>query len=152
MQYEIIELNEKTAAGFCARTSNLSPDMGQIIGGLWQQLYAPDGCGKLTNRTNAKSLGIYTDYAADERGEYTVMAGCEVNSEDVPAGFTVRRIPAGRYARFIVRGHMVRAVHEFWQKLWQMELDRSFVCDFEEYQNADTENAEIHIYISLHSS
>ena len=30
-----------------------------------------------------------------------------------------------------------------------MDLDRNYKCDFEEYQNADVENAEIHIYISI---
>ena len=30
-----------------------------------------------------------------------------------------------------------------------MDLPRSFVCDFEEYQDGNFENAEIHIYISL---
>lgn len=44
---------------------------------------------------------------------------------------------------------MITAVAQFWQELWKMDLPRSFVCDFEEYQNADPENAEIHIYIGL---
>lgn len=47
---------------------------------------------------------------------------------------------------------MVAAVQQFWTELWKMNLKRSFVCDFEEYQNADVENAEIHIYISLKES
>ena len=44
---------------------------------------------------------------------------------------------------------MLTAVREFWRELWNMDLNRAFVCDFEEYQNADPENAEIHMYISL---
>lgn len=44
---------------------------------------------------------------------------------------------------------MLAAVQAFWKKLWSMKLERSFVCDFEEYQNVDLENAEIHIYIGL---
>jgi len=44
---------------------------------------------------------------------------------------------------------MITAVSDFWKQLWKMPLQRSFVCDFEEYQNADPEHAEIHIYISL---
>ena len=77
------------------------------------------------------------------------MVACEVNGADVPERFSVRKIPAGTYAKFIVKGHMVTAVQQFWQELWQMKLNRSYVCDFEEYQNADFENAEIHIYIGL---
>lgn len=44
MNYEIVNLEEKTVAGFSARTNNTSSDMGKVIGGLWQRLYSPDGC------------------------------------------------------------------------------------------------------------
>ena len=44
---------------------------------------------------------------------------------------------------------MITAVAEAWQKIWQLDLPRFFECDFEEYQNGDMENAEIHIYIGL---
>ncbi len=149
MNYEIVNLEEKAVAGFSARTNNASPDMAAVIGGLWQKLYSLDGCFTLKNRTNEKALGIYTDYADDEKSDYTVVAACEVSSGDIPDNFELRTIPAGKYAKFVVKGHMVDAVQQFWTELWKMELERSFVCDFEEYQNADTENAEIHIYIGL---
>jgi len=48
-----------------------------------------------------------------------------------------------------VKGDMQKAVADFWQQLWEMDLPRSFLCDFEEYQNSDMEQAEIHIYIGL---
>ena len=59
------------------------------------------------------------------------------------------RIPAGKYARFVVKGHMHREVAKFWQELWKMDLDRAFKADFEEYRNQNVENAEIHIYVGL---
>ena len=46
---------------------------------------------------------------------------------------------------------MYTAVENAWQKIWQMNLPRTFVCDFEEYQNCDMNNAEIHIYIGIES-
>lgn len=30
-----------------------------------------------------------------------------------------------------------------------MNLDRNYKCDFEEYQDGNVDNAEIHIYISI---
>lgn len=149
MNYEIVNLEEKTVAGFSARTNNASPDMGKIIGRLWQKLYSPEGCFTLKNRVNDKALGIYTDYADDEKADYTVITACEVSSEDDSENFELRKIPVGKYAKFIVKGHMITAVQQFWTELWKMNLERSFICDFEEYQNADVENAEIHIYIGL---
>lgn len=148
MKYEIVNLEEKIVVGFSDRTNNSSPDMGSVIGGLWQRFYSPSNYPKITGRVNEKALGIYTDYSADETGDYTVMAACETDNDAPQQGFEVRRIPAGRYAKFIVKGNMIAAVRDFWQELWKMEIDRSFICDFEEYQNADPNNAEIHIYIS----
>ena len=75
---------------------------------------------------------------------------CEIEREgNMQEGTEVRKIPAGKYARFIVRGHMENAAGDFWSRLWAMELPRAFTCDFEEYQNNDMENAEIHMYIAL---
>lgn len=150
MNYEVINLEEKTVVGLCARTSNSSSDMNAVIGGLWKQFYTQDVYPKIDGKVNDKALGIYTDYADDEKGDYTVVVACEVaNADGVSENVTVHTIPAGKYAKFVVRGNMITAVAQFWQALWEMDLPRSFVCDFEEYQNADCENAEIHIYISL---
>lgn len=150
MEYEIISLEEKTVAGFSARTNNASPDMTNVIGGLWQRLYSQDGYPLIQNKANKKAIGMYTDYSSDEKGDYTVAAGCEITEIfESSTGIEFLKIPAGRYAKFTVRGNMVKAVNDFWQELWQMELDRAFSCDFEEYQNADPDNAVIHIYIGL---
>lgn len=147
MEYEIVELKETKVAGYTARTNNSSTDMGMVIGGLWQRFFS-EGYGAIPDKTTGKTMGIYTDYESDEHGDYTFMTACAVNG-DIPAGFEVRTLPSGKYAKFIVRGNMMTAVGEFWQKLWQMPLDRTYVFDFEEYQNADPENCEIHIYIGI---
>lgn len=150
MEYEIISLEEKIVAGFSARTNNASPDMTNVIGGLWQRLYSQDGYSNIQNKANRKAIGMYTEYSSDEKGDYTAAVGCEVTEVfESSNGIEFRKIPAGRYAKFIVRGNMVKAVNDFWLGLWNMELDRAFSCDFEEYQNADPDNAEIHIYIGL---
>lgn len=150
MQYEIVNLQEKTVVGLAARTNNAAPDMGEVISGLWQSFYSENCYPKIAGKVNEKSLGIYTDYSGGERADYTVLVACEVSAADgVSEPLAVRKIPAGRYAKFVVKGHMVTAVRQFWQALWSMDLPRAFVCDFEEYQNADPENAEIHIYIGL---
>ena len=150
MQYEIVILEEKTVVGVTAKTNNKAPDMGMVIGGLWQQFYQSDIYSKIPGKLNEKALGIYTDYEDAEKGDYHVVVACETNgAKELPPQTIMRTIPAGKYAKFIVKGHMQKAVAEFWGKLWEMDLPRSFVCDFEEYQNAEVEQAEIHIYIGI---
>lgn len=150
MNYEIIELETKTAVGISARTNNAAPDMGSVIGGLWGQFFGNGIYAGIPGKKNDKSLGIYSGYAGDEKDDYDITVACEADpAGEFPAGAAVIRIPAGRYARFIVEGDLQGAVAKFWHDLWQMDLNRSFICDFEEYQNADMEHAVIHIYIGL---
>lgn len=150
MEYEIVTLEEKIAVGVSARTNNTSPDMGAVIGGLWNRFYNEGIYESIPKKENTKALGIYTDYAGDEKADYTVFAACETSLEPEEDHFAVCHIPAGRYAKFLVRGDMVQAVADAWQEIWRMDLPRAFQCDFEEYQNDEMgSNAEIHIYIGL---
>lgn len=155
MNYEIVELKEKTAAVLTARTNNSSPEMGAVIGGLWQKFYSEDIFPKLTNRANAYALGMYTEYASDEKGDYTAAVGCEVTGEtSLPSEMKTIKIPAGKYAVFTITGEMdtagqLAAIQNLWQELWDMKLDRAYVCDFEEYRSADPKFADIRVYIGL---
>ena len=75
MNYEIIEMEEKTVIGIATVTNNASPDMGSKIGQLWQKLYSGT-VEKMIGRVNGKCIGLYCDY--QENGDYTVLAGCEI--------------------------------------------------------------------------
>ncbi len=150
MEYEIVTLEEKTAAGLTARTNNNAPDMGMIIGGLWGKFFNEGVYMGIDGKVNEKTLGIYSDYASDEHGDYNITVACEVEAGiKVPEGTVIKKIPAGKYAKFVVEGNMEQAAGAFWSSLWAMDLNRSFICDFEEYQNSDPEHAVIHMYISV---
>lgn len=153
MKYEVVVLEEKTVAGISARTNNGDTNVQAVIGGLWGSFFEKGIYAGINNKINEKALGIYTDYSGDEKGDYTVMVACEVaaktEQDSENENIIFRKIPAGKYAKFVVKGDMVKAVAECWQKIWEMDLPRAFVCDFEEYQNESMDEAEIHIYISL---
>lgn len=145
MNYEIVKLEQKTVVGVSAITSNADPKMGAVIGGLWKTLYQGGVNTAIKNKINEYAIGLYSDYSKDQ---YCVTAGNEVSKPENDE-LTVKIIPAGRYAKFSVHGHMEKAVAEAWGEIWKMDLDRSFTGDFEEYLNSDWENAVIDIYIAL---
>ena len=150
MENETINREESTAVGICARTNNSAPDMGMKIGTLWNDFYSKGICESINGKKNGKALCMYTNYESDYNGDYDAVVSCEADENATqPAELKKFTIPAGKYAKFIVKGHVQKAVMEFWQKLWEENLDRSYKSDFEEYQNSDMENAEIHIYIGL---
>jgi len=150
MEYEIVNLEEKIIVGTDARTNNFDPKIGEIIGNLWKDFFEKGIYQNIQDKSNHKSLGIYTDYEGNEKNDYTVITACEVTKADnIPQETIVRTIPAGKYAKFILKGNMYKIVMEFWEKLWKMNLERAFTYDFEEYQNDDMENTEVHVYIAL---
>ncbi|PKM95424.1 MAG: AraC family transcriptional regulator [Firmicutes bacterium HGW-Firmicutes-1] len=153
MDYEIVYLEEKNVAGLKIRTSNSDPNMVNSIGGLWQEFFTKGIYQSIPNKYNDKSIGLYTNYESDDQGEYDMMVCCEViNSSKLPVGVYPQMIPAGKYAKFVVKGDMQKVVAEFWTKLWSMNLDRKFSSDFEEYQSGSDNIVEIHIYIALNSN
>lgn len=151
MNYEVVTMPEKKVVGVRARTKNSAPNMSEIIGGLWNHFYQDGIYSQIPSKVNDKGLGIYSDYETDFNGEYEIFVGCEVEQEPTTQieDTSVKIIPASNYAKFVVRGNMHQAVANFWSELWEMNLDRSYLCDFEEYQNNSIEDAEVHIYISI---
>ena len=145
MNYEIVNLEQKTVVGVSAITSNSDPKMNEVIGGLWEKLYQGGINATIKNKTNEYAIGLYSDYSNDQ---YCVTAGNKVSKLEND-DLTVKIIPAGKYARFSIHGHMEKVVAKAWDEIWKMDLNRSFTGDFEEYLNSDWDNADINIYIAL---
>ena len=122
MNYEIVNLEEKIIVGVSTTTSNNDPKMGEKIGKLWMDLYQGGVNAKIKNKVNEYAIGLYSDYT--ETG-YTVTAGNEVSKSE-NSTLTTKIIPAGKYAKFSVHGHMEKAVAESWGEIWQMDFDTSF--------------------------
>lgn len=151
MEYEIVTLKQKKVAGLKARTANTDPDMGQVIGGLWQKLFDDGVIGRIPGRVNSYTIGLYSDYENKEQGKYDITVGCEVEQDaPLPKELAVKVIPAGRYARFDVFGDMSKAVGKAWEEIGGMGLRRTFTGDFEEYVSCDENGqCEIRIYIAV---
>ena len=152
MDYEIVALGEKTVIGLMVKTTNENNEAMLDIGRLWGEFMQKGAYDAVSSKVNAKSIGLYTDYEGDFTKPYNFVVCSEVsNTNYIPDKMTVKKIPEGKYARFIIRGHVQQAVGEFWSRLWELPLDRKYSSDFEEYQNNsnDMNNQEIHIYIAL---
>lgn len=146
MQYEIVVIKERQLLGVQARTHNADPAMPQIIGGLWQRWL---GGGRPAALADAACYGVYSAYAAQEQGEYTVTVGSEGVVAGLPEGTSRLLIPAGRYAKFSVSGDMPAAIAAFWRQLPVLGLKRAFTVDFEQYAPGTTIPKSVDIYIAL---
>jgi len=148
MNYEIVNLEEKIVVGISAQLSNNDPEMGEIIGGLWQKLYMGGVYPTIKNKVNERAIGLYYDYSGYDFQSYTTLVGNEVSKSE-NSELTTRVIQAGKYAKFSLHGNVQTVLENYWAEIWQIPLDRAFTGDFEEYLNSDMENADIDIYIAL---
>lgn len=151
MKYEIVELEGKVVAGIGIKTTNQGGKAMQDIGLTWQELFANGIYEKIPNKVNDKTIGLYTEYEGDYTRPYVFLAGAEVRQEREKNEIMSKVIPKGKYARFIITGDVQNSVGQAWQEIWNMDLKRRYVCDFEEYQNnsKDMQKQEIHIYIGI---
>lgn len=151
MNIKIVHLNQKIVVGLNARTANNNPEMQKTIGGLWKRLMADNIASAISDKCNNRFIGLYSDYESDVSGEYDITVGCEVKGAgEHPAGTVIKTIPPGNYAEFTVYGNEAQAVGELWQKIWNMQLDRIYTGDFEEYLfSPEGIPLETHIYIAV---
>ena len=98
--------------------------------------------------------GLYYNYRAAGH-ECDLLIGCKTGgSTPVPEGMATRVVPAGRYAKFEIRGgHMVRDTVAVWKLVIsddKLSAQRSFTGNYEAYYpGEDVENADIDIYVAL---
>lgn len=150
MTYKIVELPETSVVGLCARARNDDPEMGAVIGGLWQKLFQEGIFFAIPNPADDHSIGMYDAYETDMTGPYDVTIGRRVTGVQPLPGTVVKTIPAGKYAEFVIRGDIQKAVGEFWMEVWKMPLDRAYTADFEEYwPEVPGEDQEIHVFLAL---
>lgn len=151
MEYKIVTLEPKTAAGIQARVSNSDPQMPEKIGAAWQRFFGPNGYGAIPGKAGVSTLGLYTNYENGDAGAYDLWVCCEVNAvQKLPENIQYVNISGGKYAEFLIFGDEKETVLRFWQELWAMPLDRRFDCDFEEYRGKSEDGTrEIHIFISI---
>ncbi len=123
------------------------------IAQLWGRLFTEPILQQIPDRMDGDLVAVYTDYASDVNGDYTVVVGGRVTSiENVPAGMVHVRVPSGDYEVLISeQGPGPVVVPAAWQKVWALNLDRVYQADFELYKEADLqpENTRAHIYIGL---
>lgn len=150
MKYEVVYLSEKVVAGLSARTKNTAPDMQAVIGSLWGKFYGEGMIEKINDKVNGYAIGLYDQYESDASGYYDATVGTEVKgSTNQTENIVLKKIPAGKYAKFEVEGQIPMIISAFWEKLWAMDLDRSYLADFEEYIASDGNTGKVNIYIGI---
>src|SRR5271157_1391933 len=161
MTPHIVDQESFQVIGITASTNNQKesgPDA--IIGKLWQQFLSQSLLNRIPDRVDQSIIAVYTDYATDANGQYTLVLGAKVKPIPIPTlpeGMVVKLVPAGRYAVFTSdRGPVAKVVIQAWKQIWSYYKspangERAYRADFEIYDQraADPNNAQLDIYIRL---
>lgn len=153
------------------RTTNSAEqtDAGRIPG-HWQRFLSENVAGRILRRLDGATVALYTDYAGDENGEYSLVLGARVDAGTeipgagvpgtgapgtlVPEGMVLKEIPASRYQVITSeRGPVWKVVPEAWRQVWANPpaSGRSFVGDFEVYDERaqDPGDAVVELWIGI---
>jgi predicted transcriptional regulator YdeE len=155
MNPKVVEEAGFKVIGIEARTSNAREMSGTgVIASQWARFMKENLLAQIPNKTDAAILAVYSDYASDENGEYSLMIGARVSSAaKVPAGMVARQVPSGRYAIFSSeRGPVEKVVMATWQKVWAAPgIERAYYVDFELYDERarDPNNAQVDICVGI---
>lgn len=147
MDYKIVTLEKKTFVGLMTRAGNNDPEMPKIVGGLWNDFMCKNVAEKINNKANPYCIGLYSDYDFKDMS-YDVTIGVEV-TKSTNKELCTKTIPAGKYAKFSIKGDVVKDVADAWTEIWSMKLDRTFTGDYEEYISNVNNIAEVNIYVAL---
>lgn len=152
MKYEKVTLEKFTVAGISVRTINKEGRSQRDISELWGKLLIDNVIQSIPNRVSDDIYCIYTEYESDFTGEYTTILGCQVSSiEGISDEYTIKEIPTCDYYKFISEGKIPEAVGNTWNFIWQSDIKRKYLADFEVYGKSaeNPENAIVATYLSI---
>lgn len=142
MDYEIVRHDKFVLCGITARVSKNALIE---IGDLWNRFYAEPFLERLEIEDGAV-YSAYFDYESDHAGPYSVLLGFRVSETQAALeGLTLLTIQPGSYALLRRSGPMPASVVEAWQEVWNSDLERTYLTDFDRYAAPDTVEVNVGI-------
>ncbi len=139
--------------GISVRTSNGNGQAGNDIGALFGRFMSEKLLDKIPNKMDSTLYSLYTDYESDHTKPYTAIIGCKVkNLDNIPEGMVGKSFEGGKYVKLTSRGDLTKGfVYGEWLKIWDMDLDRIYMVDFEAYgkKAQNPTDAEIDIFVGI---
>jgi predicted transcriptional regulator YdeE len=159
---QIAQRQEFYVVGITIRTTNAAeanPQTG-VIGKQWQKFFQEGVLQQIPNKLNYEIYSVYSDYAGDHNGEYSVTIGARVVAppQQLPPGLVLKTVPAGDYAVITTdKGPVANVVIAAWKRVWDLEQQkqlggtRAYKSDYEFYDQraADPQNSQADINIGL---
>ena len=133
--------------GFELKTSN--QEAFQTIPKFWGEIMGENRLKKITPSISENIYAVYTNFknpGKNNEGVYSLIIGREVlKNQKAFDGFVEAIISPQKRAVFDVEKNHPEKVGAMWQEIWNTNLEKTFVSDFELYKP----NGEIEIHIGI---
>lgn len=148
------EIPAFTLTGLALKTKTFNANNQSAIdcGNLWQQFEKGNYTDKIPGKLDSDIIAVYHSYEGDHTKPYSYFIGCRVApGSAVPDGMDSLTIEKANYHQFIAKGKMPDCVANSWRQIWQSDINRTYLADFEVYdeRSKDWNNAVVDIFISV---
>jgi predicted transcriptional regulator YdeE len=150
---EKVKIEPFNLIGISIRTTNEDGQAAQEIAELWGKFINENILSAIPNKVDNLVYSLYTDYEGDYTKPYTAILGCKVaNLNSIPDGMVGKSFDGGLYVKSTAKGDLMKGlVVNHWSKIFEMELDRAYLADFEVFGER-TQNpsvAEVDFYVGI---
>ncbi len=147
------KIQKFSVIGISVRTTNENGQAGQDIPALWNKFMTEGIAEQIPNKMDPSLYCIYTEYEKDHTKPYTTILGCKVeNLDEIPDGMVGKTFEEATYAKHVAKGNIMEGmVFGKWTKIWNSDLDRTFIADFEIYgeKAQNLVDAEVDIFVGI---
>ncbi|WP_236973086.1 GyrI-like domain-containing protein [Membranihabitans marinus] len=150
-----VQIQPFNVIGLSIRTTNENGQASTDIAALWQRFLSENISSLIPNKIDGSIYSLYTDYESDHTQPYTAILGCQVqNLDHIPDGMVGLSFNGGNYVKTTAKGDLMQGlIVNHWSKIFEMNLDRNFVADFEVFgeKTQNPSDAEVEFYVGVKS-
>lgn len=148
-----MHLETKKVIGIWVRTTNHEQQGLQDIQALWGRFMSEAIAAKIPNKISDTIYSIYTEYEGDYTKPYTTVLACEVSTLDqIPEGMKGLELASGSYEKYTAKGDLnAGVIGAKWMEIWKSDLERTYLTDFEVYDDRaqNPASVEVDIFVGI---
>lgn len=134
------------------KTQNRNGQSNRDGGNLWQKFERQQIASQIPQKLSEAIYAVYFDYEGDHADPFSYFIGCRVApGAPLPGGLDRLIIPAQTYQKLIAKGPMPDCIAGLWKEIWETDLPRAYIVDFEIYgeKSKNWDQAEIDVFLSI---
>lgn len=131
-----------TVVGLSKVVKNDDPS---AIGVLWEAFHSNDIRTKVGADASENVYCVYHDYEGGFMDPYRMTIGYRTSSAEVPEGLHRAVVPRQSVVKYEVKGPQPQSLISQWQAIWNGDLSRSYLADYDVYDAADPEAVSVKV-------